>query len=159
MVSVLPPTSWANADAWSRRLRWLWMTRRHPDPACVLDGLTLHHKWPVADLGEAARSDCGAVLLVDHGNPDAMETLLTVRTTHRHLFDAGSIVVGIENLPSEQADALVCYRRAAQVPVFAVDLARRGDRLLLQEALIATRVAAALYRDAGRAVRVPPAGG
>lgn len=135
----------ANIETWPARLRRLWRTRRPRDPACVLDGPGLHHKRPVAHLGDTTCTDLGGmVLLLDHRHPGAMETLQALQTKHRPRFDAGAIVVGIENLPDGAADVLVAYRRAARVPVFAVDAGRPADRLLLQEALIATRIAAAL---------------
>jgi len=136
-------------EHWFMRLRRLWMTRLHPEPACVLDGHAMVQRKRVAHLAEATKGWRSAVvLLLDHQHPDAMKTLDQLRASNRESFEAGAIVVGVENLQAaQQAQALASYRRVAQAPVFAVDLQRAADRLLLQEALVATRVAAAFCRD------------
>lgn len=133
---------------WFARLRRLWMTPWKAEPVGMLDALAPDHRQPVAGLAHATMSSPdGVALLLDHQHPDAMKTLGTLRATHAESFEAGAIVVGIENLPAaQQADLLASYRRVAQTPVFAVDRHRAGDRLLLRDALVATRVAAALCR-------------
>lgn len=142
------PTSMGH---WLARLRRLWMTPLNGEPVCVLGGMALDHLQPVARLAQAAMSSpYGVALLLDHDHPDAMKTLGTLRPTHGESFEAGPIVVGIENLPAaQQADLLASYRRVAGTPAFAVDRHRAGDRLLLRDALIATRIAAALCGHPG----------
>jgi hypothetical protein len=140
------------ATFWSR-LRRLWMEGRHPEAACVLRGHAFGRRLPVARLEAATQPDAGgAVLLIDHAHPDAIRTLQTLHATHPKAFDEGRVVVGVERLPAGQADLLSTYRRHARAPVFAVDLGRAGDRMLLREALLVAPVAAALYRQAAARV-------
>lgn len=130
---------------WGRRLR-LWGGLRREPAAYVLDGPALRRR-PIERLRDAEGAALGGmVLMLDHADAGALEALRAARCAHAERFETGAVVVGIENLPGEAATAMVFYRRAAGVPVFAVDLARPGDRMLLQEAVAATRLAAALYR-------------
>lgn len=137
---------------WGRRLRH-WVRLRRKPQAYVLDGPALQRRRPTERLRDAEGAPLGGmVLMLDHARAGALEALRSVRSAHAERFEAGAVVVGIENLPAEAGAALMFYRRAAGVPAFAVDLARQGDRLLLQEAVAATRVAAALYRARGAAL-------
>lgn len=148
---VQPSRSDTATEHWLVRLRRLWLTRLNGEPACVLSGMALDHLQPVTRLAQAAMSSPdGVALLLDHEHSDAMKTLGTLRAAHGESFEAGAVVVGIENLPAAlQSDLLASYRRVARTPVFAVDRHRAGDRLLLRDALIVARVLAALCRHTG----------
>jgi len=145
------PSSGRGTTTDQRIRRWheLWITWLRPQAACLLDGgMALAHRKPLVHLAEASQATRGGVvLLLNHRHPDAMATLLRLCASHPESFEAGAVVIGIENLQAaQQQNALASYRRVAPAPVFAVDLHRVADRLLLREALVATRVAAALHR-------------
>ena len=125
-----------------------WLARRRRrGAACVLDGElpVCVRRRPVEWLAERLQAGRrGAVLLLDHAHAGAAEMLRTLQLRHAEHFAAGSVVVGVENLPGDGDAALESYRRMAWVPVFGVDLRRPSDMLLLDEALVAARVAATL---------------
>lgn len=120
----------------------------HHPPASLIDAMELGrdddhiHRLPLQAL-EQHGSGAGLVLLLDHTHADARELLASLQRRHAARFASGGIVVGIEHAPRDDDAALVPYRRITPVPVFAVDLQQVHDRLLLAEALVATRVVAA----------------
>ena len=129
--------------AWSA-----WLRR---EPACVIDGEQVAklpvrlRRRPLASLGERLHAGKrGVVLLLDHAHTGAADVLHSMQQRHGDQFAAGAVVIGVENLPSDDGAALDAYRRMAHAPVFGVDLRRACDVLLLDEALVATRVTARL---------------
>lgn len=121
--------------------------------ACVIDGDELAQlplqvrRWPMSSLGERLRAGNRSVLLLlDHSHGNAAEALRLAQERHVEHFDVGAVVVGVENLPHDDDEIMDSYRRAAQAPVFRVDLRSVRDLLRLDEVLVTTRVAATLRR-------------
>lgn len=119
--------------------------------ACIIDGdeiaaLTVRaRRRPVNRLGERLQAgNRGVLLLLDHAHPGAAEALRAAQQLHAEQFDAGAVVIGVENLRPDDDEALTSYRRVARAPVFSVNLRNVHDLLLLDEVLVATRVAGTL---------------
>lgn len=131
----------------------VWPSWRRRAAACVVDGEQLARAcvrvrrrpldWLFSRLPRQGR---GAVVLLDHAHAGAADVLETLQHRCAEHFDAGAIVIGVENLPPDDDTALSAYRRATRVPVFGVDLRLPCDLLLLDEALVAARAAASLGR-------------
>jgi len=125
-----------------------WVRR---DAACILDGDQLSdlfarvRRRPLGSLDEhLSAGNRSVALLLDHAHGGAADALRLVQRRHAEHFDAGAVVIGVENLPRDDGAALDSWRRMARAPVFGVDLRKAVDVLLLDEALIATRAAATL---------------
>lgn len=82
----------------------------------------------------------GVVLLADNGQPDPVAALDPYLGAFAELARGGAMVVGVGRLadgPARIADYAAALRaRGLRLPVFAVDVRRREDVLLLLEALL-----------------------
>ena len=87
-----------------------------------------------------AQGALGVVLLVDNGQEEAVASIDPYLDAFADLAQRSAMVVGVGRLGAGSAriahytDAL--RRRALRLPVFAVDVRKRGDVLLLLEALL-----------------------
>lgn len=133
------------------RLRFAFPAWLRREAACIVDGddiaeLTLHaRRRPVSRLGDRLRAGNRSVLLLlDHLHPEAADALSAAQQHHAEQFEAGAVVVGVENLPTDDDAALSAYRRVARAPVFSVNLHDVYDLLHLDEVLVNTRVAGTL---------------
>lgn len=86
------------------------------------------------------RGALGVVLLADNGAPDPVTGLAPYLDAFAELAGTGSMVIGVGRLAagrSRVADYAEALRaRGLRLPVFAVDVRRREDVLLLLEALL-----------------------
>jgi uncharacterized protein len=87
-----------------------------------------------------ARGALGAVLLVDSSAPDAVAGLDPYLDAFDELARSASLVIGVGRLAEGSARihdyAAALGARGLRLPVFAVDVRRRDDVLLLLEALL-----------------------
>lgn len=89
-----------------------------------------------------AEGALGAVLLLNHERAQACQDLLDYLDAFPELSDRGALVVAVGRTGAPTAQALQPYReilgeRRMALPVFAADVRRRSDVLLLIETLIA----------------------
>lgn len=149
MTATLPVTPAPRGGGTHLRDWWRRVWRR--PAAWIVEGGQLAEAPPCVPrrplewlLEQPQPSPGGAVVLIDHAHGQAAETLRRLQSECRAHFDAGAIVIGVENLPREHAAELASYRAIVRAPVFGVDLHQRCDHLLLAEALAASRAAARL---------------
>ncbi|SDS64087.1 GTP-binding protein [Pseudomonas oryzae] len=89
-----------------------------------------------------AEGALGAVLLLDHQRPQACRDLLDYLDAFPQLGGRGALVVAVGRAGAAPAAALRPYRealaaRGLALPLFAADVRRKDDVLLLIETLIA----------------------
>ncbi|WP_028313034.1 GTP-binding protein [Derxia gummosa] len=89
------------------------------------------------------RGALGAVLLLDHTRPDPLADLDRYLDSFATFAGRGNLVIGVGRLAPEAQARIHDYQAVARahgraLPIFAVDVRRRDDVLLLVEALIAT---------------------
>lgn len=127
------------------------------EPACCIDaaamaGSGMPPRTPVAGFFDDARAfPHGLVLLLDHAQAASRDALKEMQARQPARFAAGAVVVGVENVGDPGDASLAPYRALTRAPVFAVDLSRAGDRALLTEALMVSRVVASLAGGTSRA--------
>lgn len=131
---------------WLARLRGLRLHLSRSEPAYATRLLGDDRRWPVSRLSELADGGlAGIVLVLDHGDPGAIQALREARAACPRLFETG-IVVAVERLPAGEAGGLACYRDVARVPVLAVNMRQPQDRMLLWVACVAIRAGMAVLR-------------
>ena len=121
------------------------------EAACIVDGdelaqlPTVVQRRALDSLAERLHAGNRSVLLLlDHAHAGAVDMLHTAQRCYAEQFKAGAVVIGIENIPRVDVDALAHYRRVAQAPVMVVDLRNADDVLRADLTLVATRVAGTL---------------
>lgn len=90
-----------------------------------------------------AEGAMGAVLLLDHGDPDACGHLAIYLDAFATLAERGALIIGIGHTDLPAAEVLGPYQqllrqRGLALPVFLTDVRERSNVLLLIESLIAT---------------------
>ncbi|WP_341890712.1 hypothetical protein [Variovorax sp. YR752] len=125
---------------WLERLRRLPLYERRSEPAYATRLLGDGRRWTLSRLAELAdEGPTGVVLVIDHGDPGAIQALRDARAACPLLFEKG-IVVAVERLSAGDAGGLACYRDLAQAPVLAVNMRRPQDLMLLWVTSVAIRV-------------------
>jgi hypothetical protein len=121
------------------------------EAACIVDGdelaqlPTVVQRRALDSLAERLQAGNRSVLLLlDHAHAGAVDMLHKAQRCYAEQFKAGAVVIGIENIPRVDVDALAHYRRVAQAPVMVVDLRNADDVLRADLTLVATRVAGTL---------------
>lgn len=121
------------------------------DAACIVDGDELAllpaqvHRHRLDTLAERLHAgNRGVLLLLNHAHADSVDILHTAQRCYAEQFKVGAVVIGVENIPRDDADALASYRRVAHAPVMDIDLRNLDDLLRVSHTLVATRVAGTL---------------
>ncbi|MFW2176903.1 MULTISPECIES: GTP-binding protein [unclassified Moraxella] len=93
--------------------------------------------WPILSQGAL-----GVIILIDHSSADPVADLASYLDTFSKIYD-GRIVIGVSQVDKMPERDFAIYRdwldsQQKNIPVFAVDMRKRDDVLLLVDTIIAS---------------------